>query len=69
MDGYKLSVCTLLCRRGGIIRSVRIITAYLWTAKFANNLQLFPCWDEILVGSEAGVVTSLTAAGGETATI
>ena len=68
MDGYKLSVCTLLCRRGAI-RSVRISTAYLWTGKFANNLQLFPCWDEILVGAEAGVVTSLTAAGGETATI
>ena len=28
-----------------------------------HYLQLFPCWDEILVGAEAGVVTSLTAAG------
>ena len=64
MDGYKLSVCTLLCRQGAIIS-----TAYLWTAKFANNLQLFPCWDEILVCAEAGVVNSLTAAGGDTATI
>ena len=28
-----------------------------------HYLQLFPCWDEILVGAEAGVVIGLTAAG------
>ena len=33
------------------------------------RMDLFEALDEILVGAEAGVVTSLTAAGGETATI
>ena len=33
------------------------------------RMDLFEALDEILVGAEAGVVTSLTAAGGDTATI